>query len=87
MAGLRDYTALSFDVYGTLIDWEAGMVNGLRPLTDRLDIEMVRRLVQNEEMSAMKGNKPEQQTRFLAAREFLDFGVSFFRSESETRRR
>jgi len=36
MAVLRDYTALSFDVYGTLIDWESGMVNGLRPLTDRL---------------------------------------------------
>ena len=40
MAGLRDYTALSFDVYGTLIDWETGMVNGLRPLTDRLTTEL-----------------------------------------------
>lgn len=37
MAVLRDYAALSFDVYGTLIDWESGMVNGLRPLTDRLE--------------------------------------------------
>lgn len=40
MAMLRDYTALSFDVYGTLIDWEAGMVAGLKPLTDRLDGEL-----------------------------------------------
>lgn len=40
MASLRDYTALSFDVYGTLIDWEAGMISGLKPLTDRLDTEM-----------------------------------------------
>ena len=39
MAVLRDYTALSFDVYGTLIDWEAGMVSGFKPLTDRLDRE------------------------------------------------
>ena len=40
MAGLRDYSALSFDVYGTLIDWESGMIAGLRPLTERLDHEM-----------------------------------------------
>ena len=37
---LRDYEALSFDVYGTLIDWESGMIAGLRPLTDRLGAEM-----------------------------------------------
>ena len=33
---LSDYKALTFDVYGTLIDWETGMVNGLKPLTDRV---------------------------------------------------
>ena len=38
MATLAEYSALSFDVYGTLIDWESGMIAGLRPLTDRLDI-------------------------------------------------
>jgi len=32
---LSDYKALTFDVYGTLIDWETGMVNGLKPLSDR----------------------------------------------------
>lgn len=37
---LRDYTALSFDVYGTLIDWESGILAGLRPLTERLYVEM-----------------------------------------------
>lgn len=37
---LRDYSALSFDVYGTLIDWESGMLAGLRPLTDRLQTGM-----------------------------------------------
>ncbi|UIJ73421.1 haloacid dehalogenase type II [Aurantimonas sp. HBX-1] len=40
MARLRDYKALSFDVYGTLIDWESGMLHGLRPLTDRLNREI-----------------------------------------------
>jgi len=32
---LGDFDALTFDVYGTLIDWESGMIAGLRPLTDR----------------------------------------------------
>lgn len=40
MAVLREYTALSFDVYGTLIDWESGMLAGLRPLTDCLKTGM-----------------------------------------------
>ena len=33
---LTDFKALTFDVYGTLIDWESGMIAGLKPLTDRL---------------------------------------------------
>ncbi|MEM6589476.1 MAG: haloacid dehalogenase type II [Pseudomonadota bacterium] len=33
---LTDYKALTFDVYGTLIDWETGMVDGLKPLTDKV---------------------------------------------------
>ena len=33
---LTDFKALTFDVYGTLIDWESGMINGLKPLTDRV---------------------------------------------------
>ncbi len=33
---LTDYTVLSFDCYGTLIDWEAGIVENLKPLTDKL---------------------------------------------------
>jgi 2-haloalkanoic acid dehalogenase type II len=38
MAGraLSDFTVLTFDVYGTLIDWETGIVAGLKPLTDRV---------------------------------------------------
>ena len=33
---LSDFRVLTFDVYGTLIDWESGMVAGLTPLTDRV---------------------------------------------------
>ena len=39
---LRDFKVLTFDCYGTLIDWESGMIAGLAPLTDRLDQELTR---------------------------------------------
>ncbi|KAI9167766.1 haloacid dehalogenase [Paramyrothecium foliicola] len=32
MAKLADYRALVFDCYGTIIDWETGVVNALQPL-------------------------------------------------------
>jgi len=34
---LTDFKALTFDCYGTLIDWESGMVEALKPLTSRLE--------------------------------------------------
>ena len=39
---LSDFKALTFDVYGTLIDWESGMVAGLKPLTSRFTHELSR---------------------------------------------
>ena len=39
---LTDFKALTFDVYGTLIDWESGMVAGLKPLTDRVSHSLTR---------------------------------------------
>ncbi|MEM8626579.1 MAG: haloacid dehalogenase [Pseudomonadota bacterium] len=33
-AKLTDFSALSFDCYGTLIDWETGILTALKPLTD-----------------------------------------------------
>ena len=39
---LSDFKALTFDCYGTLIDWESGMVAGLKPLTDRVPGELSR---------------------------------------------
>ena len=33
---LSDFSVLTFDCYGTLIDWESGMIAGLKPLTDRI---------------------------------------------------
>ena len=40
MPQLTDYKVLTFDCYGTLIDWESGMLTALRPLTDQLQTEL-----------------------------------------------
>ncbi len=39
---LTDFKALTFDCYGTLIDWESGMIAGLKPLTDQLSPALTR---------------------------------------------
>ena len=39
---LTDFKALTFDCYGTLIDWESGMVEALKPLTSRVGRELSR---------------------------------------------
>ncbi|MCY4463015.1 MAG: haloacid dehalogenase type II [Albidovulum sp.] len=33
---LSQFKALTFDCYGTLIDWETGIIDGLQPLTSRI---------------------------------------------------
>jgi 2-haloalkanoic acid dehalogenase type II len=35
MSKLTDFRLLSFDVYGTLIDWETGVLSGLKSLIDK----------------------------------------------------
>jgi len=39
---LSDFSVLAFDCYGTLIDWESGIINALKPLTDRLPTPLSR---------------------------------------------
>ncbi|ASW03741.1 MULTISPECIES: haloacid dehalogenase type II [Burkholderiaceae] len=36
----KDFKALSFDCYGTLVDWEAGMVSALQPLATKAGAEI-----------------------------------------------
>lgn len=54
---LTDFKALTFDCYGTLIDWESGMVAGLKPLTSKLD----RTLSRNEILEAHARHESSQQ--------------------------
>ena len=44
------FDVITFDCYGTLIDWEAGIVAALRPILVRHDV-----IVGNEEILALFG--------------------------------
>jgi len=39
---LTDFKVLTFDCYGTLIDWEQGMITALAPLTEKLNPKLSR---------------------------------------------
>jgi len=39
---LSDFKMLTFDTYGTLIDWESGIYNALGPLLDKLPLKLNR---------------------------------------------
>ncbi|OQE21078.1 hypothetical protein PENSTE_c012G08015 [Penicillium steckii] len=42
MAKLSDYRLLSFDVYGTLVDWEAGILAALQPTLENNGVQISR---------------------------------------------
>lgn len=42
---LTDFNTLTFDCYGTLIDWETGMFEALKPLTDKVKAPLSRNAV------------------------------------------
>lgn len=54
---LTDFKALTFDCYGTLIDWESGMIDGLKPLTERA----ARSLSRNDILEAHARHEASQQ--------------------------
>ena len=64
---LTDFKALTFDCYGTLIDWESGMIAGLKPLTDRVS----RTLSRNEILEAHAFHESTQQ-RWTPARRYSE---------------
>jgi 2-haloacid dehalogenase len=66
---LTDFKVLTFDCYGTLIDWESGMVEALKPLTSKLD----RALERNEilEAHARHESSQQRQTPWMLYRDLL----------------
>lgn len=75
---LTDYKALTFDVYGTLIDWESGMVENLKPLTERLE----RSLTRNEILEAHARHESSQQ-RCTPGRNYQDLLATVYRRLAE----
>ena len=64
---LTDFKALTFDCYGTLIDWESGMIDGLKPLTERA----ARKLSRNDILEAHARHESSQQ-KWTAGRRYRD---------------
>lgn len=68
---LRDFKVLTFDCYGTLIDWESGIWDGLQPLVSGLDKTMLREQALadfGEEESAQEHETPSLRYSELLAR-------------------
>lgn len=66
---ISDFKVLSFDCYGTLIDWESGMVAALKPLTDRVEPELTRNQIL--EAHAFHESSQQAQTPTRLYRELL----------------
>jgi 2-haloacid dehalogenase len=64
---LTDFDALTFDCYGTLIDWESGMVEALKGLTGRA----TRPLTSDQVLEAHARHESSQQ-RYTPARRYRD---------------
>ena len=56
---LTDFKALTFDCYGTLIDWETGMIEALKPLTSKTS----RALSRNEILETHARHETSQQVQ------------------------
>ena len=66
---LHDFKVLTFDCYGTLIDWESGMLAALSPLTGQLGGKLTRDEIL--EAHAHHEARQEQQTPARPYRELL----------------
>lgn len=66
---LTDFKVLTFDCYGTLIDWESGMVEALRPLTGKVGRSLTRDEIL--EAHAVHESSQQRQTPAKPYRELL----------------
>jgi len=76
---LTDFKALTFDCYGTLIDWESGMFEALRPLTGRVKKPLSRDAI----LEAHARHESSQQTYTPAMKYSELLGVVYKRLAEE----
>ena len=77
-ASLSDFSVLTFDCYGTLIDWESGMIAALAPLTDRVGHDLSR-----EEILAAHGRHEARQEAHTPAKLYRDLLAVVYRRLAE----
>ena len=70
---LTQYTTLTFDCYGTLIDWETGIVNAMRPIlaahgVEKSDEEILG-IFSELESVAQRPYKPYREVLSIVARQ------------------
>ena len=75
---LTDFKALTFDCYGTLIDWESGMIAGLKPLTDRVGSPLSR-----NEILETHGRHEAEQERQTPTKRYQDLLAVVYRRMAE----
>ena len=77
-AKLTDFKALTFDCYGTLIDWELGMIEALKPLTSKSS----RKLTRDEILEAHARHEFSQQIQ-TPAKPYRDLLATVYRRLAE----
>jgi 2-haloacid dehalogenase len=75
---LTDFKALTFDCYGTLIDWETGMVEALEPLTSRVGKKLSR-----DEILEAHGREEARQQLFTPAKPYSELLAVVYRRLAE----
>jgi 2-haloacid dehalogenase len=71
---LSDFRALTFDCYGTLIDWESGMIEALKPLTSKVSGSLTR----NNVLGAHARYESMQQ-RYTPAKNYRDILATVYK--------
>ena len=74
MLDLTKYTTLTFDCYGTLIDWETGIINAMRPILSNHGIEQsdnqILEIFSELESVAQRPYKPYREVLAIVAQGF-----------------
>ena len=68
---LTDFDTLTFDCYGTLIDWETGIFEALRPLLDRVEPALTR----DQVLEAHARHESSQQ-KYTPGKRYQEFWLS-----------
>jgi len=81
---LTDFDTLTFDCYGTLIDWETGIFEALRPLLDRVEPALTRDQVleaharhESSQQKYTPGKRYQELLAIVYKRLAEEWGVSF----------